>query len=72
MYRSELATTNRTETAPLLARPALALRVLAAVQRWLHNSRTRRQLAQLDGRQLADTGITQADRDAELDKPFWR
>jgi uncharacterized protein YjiS (DUF1127 family) len=29
-------------------------------------------LAQLDGRQLADTGITQADRDAELDKPFWR
>ena len=50
----------------------LALRCLARLQAWRQNSRSRRQLAQLDARQLADAGITQAERDAELDKPFWR
>ncbi len=32
----------------------------------------RRQLAQLDSRELADAGISHGDRMAELSKPFWR
>ncbi|AZC21832.1 hypothetical protein C4K39_0118 [Pseudomonas sessilinigenes] len=35
-------------------------------------SRTRRLLAQLDERQLADSGISHCERAAELRKPFWR
>ncbi|POF38765.1 hypothetical protein B0D71_29655 [Pseudomonas laurylsulfativorans] len=38
----------------------------------LERARTRRLLAQLDDRQLADLGISHADRSNELDKPFWR
>lgn len=64
--------TVRTEFQAVSCRAGLMLRLLAGLQTWRQNSRTRRQLAQLDARQLADTGITQAERDAELDKPFWR
>jgi uncharacterized protein YjiS (DUF1127 family) len=39
---------------------------------WRRNVHTRRQLARLDSRQLADAGITEAQRQGELDKPFWR
>ena len=40
--------------------------------RWLHNTRTRLQLAELDSRQLADLGISPSERVAEISKPFWR
>jgi uncharacterized protein YjiS (DUF1127 family) len=72
MHRSGITETDCAEQAGAAPRAALTLRLLACVQLWLHNSRTRRQLAQLDGRQLADVGITQAERESELDKPFWR
>lgn len=49
-----------------------ARRGLALLKRWHRYARTRRQLAALDERQLADLGISPADRAAELDKPFWR
>lgn len=39
---------------------------------WRQRARTRKQLAVLDERMLADAGISIADREAELDKPFWR
>ncbi len=32
----------------------------------------RQQLAQLDSRLLADTGISEVERQVELSKPFWR
>ena len=64
--------TVRSERSTVTCRAGLMLRLLAGLQRCLHNQRTRRQLAQLDGRQLADAGITSAERDAELAKPFWR
>jgi len=48
------------------------LRVIASLSLWQQNARTRRQLAQLDARLLADAGINPAERLAELDKPFWR
>lgn len=44
----------------------------ARLARWLFNARTRRQLAALDERQLADAGISPSERFAELEKPFWR
>lgn len=48
------------------------LRAYATLCGWQRNLRTRRQLAHLDSRQLMDAGITEAQRLAELDKPFWR
>lgn len=51
---------------------AWPLRLLAALLLWRQHARTRRQLAQLDERLLADAGISTAERHAELTKPFWR
>ena len=48
------------------------LRAYAVLHGWQRNVRTRGQLARLDSRQLADTGISEAQRQAELAKPFWR
>lgn len=48
------------------------LNVYARLQHWQRNLRTRRQLAQLSEQELADVGISHAQRLEELDKPFWR
>ncbi|MDP3846739.1 MAG: DUF1127 domain-containing protein [Pseudomonas sp.] len=72
MHRSAVTETDRAEYSLVASRTACAVRLLVRLQLWLQNSRTRRQLAQLDARQLADAGITHVERDAELDKPFWR
>lgn len=42
------------------------------LHRWRLTARTRRQLAELDSRQLADLGISPSERVAEISKPFWR
>ncbi len=47
-------------------------RLLTTLQLWGRNIRSRRQLAKLDARLLSDAGISESDRLAELDKPFWR
>lgn len=47
-------------------------RLLALLGLYLHNTRTRRQLAELDSRQLADLGISPSERMGEISKPFWR
>lgn len=39
---------------------------------WQRNLRTRRQLRRLTAEQLADAGISNSERDSELEKPFWR
>lgn len=39
---------------------------------WIERSRQRKQLAKLDSRMLKDIGITRAEANAELAKPFWR
>jgi uncharacterized protein YjiS (DUF1127 family) len=72
MHHFACTETDRTEHSLLASRKAFAARLLARLQAWRQNSRTRQQLAQLDPRQLADAGITDAERDSELDKPFWR
>ncbi|MDM8348873.1 DUF1127 domain-containing protein [Pseudomonas sp. sp1636] len=47
-------------------------RLRDTLRRWQFNTRTRRQLARLDSRLLADAGISPGERLAELEKPFWR
>ncbi|AGI21992.1 hypothetical protein H681_00550 [Pseudomonas sp. ATCC 13867] len=64
------------DSTPLLAvsyprQPARTAR-LRAFRQWLQNARTRRQLAALDSRQLADIGISPSERMREISKPFWR
>ncbi len=50
--------------------PSLAhLRALIAL--WRRRSRTRRELAALDVRALADIGISDAQRRRECLRPFW-
>ncbi|MBC9251687.1 hypothetical protein A9179_15545 [Pseudomonas alcaligenes] len=51
---------------------AWPLRILATLLLWQQRARTRRQLAQLDQRQLSDIGISACERLEEVNKPFWR
>lgn len=51
---------------------ALPLRLLSTAMQWQRRVISRRQLARLDARLLADAGISEAQRYAELSKPFWR
>ncbi|CAG8869047.1 hypothetical protein PS627_03349 [Pseudomonas fluorescens] len=51
---------------------SLPLRVLANMLLWQRRLSSRRQLARLDARLLADAGISEAQRYEELSKPFWR
>ena len=52
--------------------PCRIQQLLALLHIWQQRSRSRRQLAQLDSRLLADTGISEAERQVELSEPFWR
>jgi uncharacterized protein YjiS (DUF1127 family) len=54
------------------ARNASSLGLIAALLLWQRRIVSRRQLARLDARLLADAGISEAQRHAELSKPFWR
>jgi uncharacterized protein YjiS (DUF1127 family) len=55
--------------APSERRPGRFLLVLAE---WRHRSRSRRQLATLDDRELADIGLSRAEQWAECRKPVWQ
>ncbi|MFJ2388485.1 DUF1127 domain-containing protein [Pseudomonas koreensis] len=55
-----------------LVRPQPLRRLLRGLWQGLERARTRRLLAQLDQRDLADFGLSHADRLSELEKPFWR
>jgi len=54
------------------AKAALPLRIVANLVLWQRRMSSRHQLARLDPRLLADAGISEAQRFAELSKPFWR
>jgi uncharacterized protein YjiS (DUF1127 family) len=61
------------ETSSLLvALPNALRRLFRGLWESLERARTRRLLFQLNGRDLADLGLSHADRLNELDKPFWR
>ncbi len=53
----------------LLEAGARALRTLLT---WQERDRQRHALAQLDARMLKDVGLSRAEVDLELRKPFWR
>ena len=54
------------------APPRLAQRVLWILREWRRRARDRSQLAQLDDRMLRDIGLTRADAEFLINKPFWR
>ena len=58
------------KTAP--AQSSIVLRALGNLMLWQRRIASRHQLARLDARLLADAGISEAQRCAELSKPFWR
>lgn len=72
MYSRHHDVNNNPAIAAPTRRSHWSLRLLAKLKLWQQRSRSRRQLAQLDPRQLADTGISHAERQVELAKPFWR
>jgi uncharacterized protein YjiS (DUF1127 family) len=52
--------------------PSILETVLAWLFAWHHATRSRAMLAELDDRMLADIGISRADAQREVEKPFWR
>ncbi|HYH37223.1 MAG TPA: DUF1127 domain-containing protein [Azospirillum sp.] len=46
--------------------------LLDTVAEWHQRAVSRRELAQLDDRMLHDIGVTSADVEREIAKPFWR
>lgn len=53
-------------------RANLPLQIIATLLLWQRRIVSRHELANLDERLLADSGISLHERDAELRKPFWR
>ncbi|MGH6886768.1 MAG: DUF1127 domain-containing protein [Geminicoccales bacterium] len=54
-------------------RPAGALwSQVAVLLTWLERTRQRRQLGQLSPHMLKDIGLSRADVEAEVTKPFWQ
>ena len=51
---------------------SLPLRALSTLLLWQRRISSRRALARLDERLLADAGISTYDRAIEISKPFWR
>ena len=47
-------------------------RLGATLREWRRRVRDRGQLAQLDERMLGDIGLTRADAEYLINKPFWR
>lgn len=53
-------------------RASWPLQLIATLSLWQRRIVSRRQLARLDARLLADAGISENQRYTELSKPFWR
>ena len=62
----EQAVTGRDITGNLIEK------ITGTVKTWQARSRQRKQLALLDERLLEDVGLTQAEVQHEIAKPFWR
>ncbi|MBV4461026.1 DUF1127 domain-containing protein [Pseudomonas sp. COR58] len=67
---NELQEVSKAQRRPCAQRPFA--RLLNKLLQGLERARTRRLLAGLDGRDLADLGLSHAERLNEMDKPFWR
>ncbi|BAN45842.1 DUF1127 domain-containing protein [Metapseudomonas resinovorans] len=60
------------ERAEQFPKASWPLRVVSTLLLWQRRVASRHQLAMLDHRLLADAGISEVQREAELSKPFWR
>ncbi|HDS1678544.1 TPA: DUF1127 domain-containing protein [Pseudomonas putida] len=54
------------------SKASMPLRAISTLLLWQRRMASRRQLARLDARLLADAGISESQRYEELSKPFWR
>ena len=54
------------------SKPTKPLPAPSTLLLWQRRMASRRQLARLDSRLLADAGISESQRYEELSKPFWR
>jgi uncharacterized protein YjiS (DUF1127 family) len=57
---------------PASAKASLRQRAALTLALWRQRTRTRRFLAQIDARSLAEAGISRAAAAYESGKPFWR
>jgi len=57
---------------PTLGLPPWITAPLRLLRHWLEIKQQRRRLAQLDDYMLRDIGLTRADVQAEIEKPFWQ
>jgi uncharacterized protein YjiS (DUF1127 family) len=75
MYRyttSDKSGSIQTRPAGRKAQGGLVARVVDLMLTWSDRMRQRRHLAELDDRLLQDIGISRADIEAEISRPFWR
>jgi uncharacterized protein YjiS (DUF1127 family) len=78
MFSTHIATSGTLSSGRPVARSAERVagdRLVQAYEQvlsWLERVHQRRQLAQLSDHMLKDIGLTRADVEAELSKPFWR
>jgi uncharacterized protein YjiS (DUF1127 family) len=78
MFSTHVVTSGTLSSSRRVARPAERVagdRLVQAYEQvlsWLERVHQRRQLAQLSDHMLKDIGLTRADVEAELSKPFWR
>jgi uncharacterized protein YjiS (DUF1127 family) len=54
------------------ANPGLATRLFDHVLTWLDRARQRRHLGELDDRLLRDIGLSRAEVEHEIARPFWQ
>jgi uncharacterized protein YjiS (DUF1127 family) len=78
MFSSHVVTSRTLSSSRPVARPAERVagdRLVQAYEQvlgWLERVHQRRHLAQLSDHMLKDIGLTRADVETELSKPFWR
>ena len=71
-YATRTATALDRASATLVGHTFAAVRTItAAMLAWQERVRNRRELAELDDRTLADVGLTRADIDEQVARPFW-
>jgi uncharacterized protein YjiS (DUF1127 family) len=75
MYRYTIGDKSgsiQTRPAGRKAQMSLVARVADLMLGWTDRMRQRRHLAELDDRLLQDIGLSRADVEAEISRPFWR
>jgi uncharacterized protein YjiS (DUF1127 family) len=71
-YATRTATALDRASATLVGQTfAVLSNMTTAMLAWQERARHRRELAELDDRTLADVGLTRADIDQQVARPFW-